>query len=668
MSAQFPLFAAEPVWSVAALTHFVRELFDSNPQLQDVSVEGEVSNLTRSTAGHLYFTLRDAQAALNCVVWRADAQQLARQPINGDQVVAFGSVSVYEQTGRYQLYATSVQLAGLGERLRQLEELKRRLAAEGLFDAGRKRALPAMPRHIALVTSPRGAAVSDMRRVLARRWPLALVSLLPAVVQGDSAPAEIVAALQAANRKHPDVILLARGGGAIEDLWAFNDERVVRAIVASAAPVVTGVGHETDVTLADFAADVRAATPSVAAELATFTWDRQVVFLKSPHPKGANYFVIRDGVNGPGRAASWWNLNLPGREKHMRVAVEKVAVDTAWPTKLDLLFPGRRPAFEIKENRLPTDYADTHFRFTRPLADGQTISRDYVMDDAAGTPLRWEKWTGERKQNPAWWDHWISIAHNPATPSYFTYYAFAKQLGFKEQQVTLRLAAGPGEDVAWVLYPRGPGEAEPTATQLAPGVTKVVTGEGTDYVLLSAEPLEFKGEGIDFAGQAGAVRVPNSGDPELVLLRGSRLAFRGQVVEAKAGKPQVTAEHGTVRFQAPAAEYVNLTHGTVGVRGVGPFDLTFTADCITGTVDGDVRTLVCTWPERIVRPGYWMDGVRWCAGFADEHSIVKGTATPQFGIAFGVSAGRHEVRIAEWEWPAVPPPPARKQVPAAASR
>jgi exodeoxyribonuclease VII large subunit len=269
MSAQFPLFAAEPVWSVAALTHFVRELFDSNPQLQDVSVEGEVSNLTRSTAGHLYFTLRDAQAALSCVVWRADAQQLARQPINGDQVVAFGSVSVYEQTGRYQLYATSVQLAGFGERLRQLEELKRRLAAEGLFDAGRKRALPAMPRHIALVTSPRGAAVSDMRRVLARRWPLALVSLLPAVVQGDSAPAEIVAALQAANRKHPDVILLARGGGAIEDLWAFNDERVVRAIVASAAPVVTGVGHETDVTLADFAADVRAATPSVAAELAT---------------------------------------------------------------------------------------------------------------------------------------------------------------------------------------------------------------------------------------------------------------------------------------------------------------------------------------------------------------------------------------------------------------
>jgi exodeoxyribonuclease VII large subunit len=213
--------------------------------------------------------LRDAQAALSCVVWRADAQQLARQLINGDQVVAFGSVSVYEQTGRYQLYATSVQLAGFGERLRQLEELKRRLAAEGLFDAGRKRALPAMPRHIALVTSPRGAAVSDMRRVLARRWPLALVSLLPAVVQGDSAPAEIVAALQAANRKHPDVILLARGGGAIEDLWAFNDERVVRAIVASAAPVVTGVGHETDVTLADFAADVRAATPSVAAELAT---------------------------------------------------------------------------------------------------------------------------------------------------------------------------------------------------------------------------------------------------------------------------------------------------------------------------------------------------------------------------------------------------------------
>ena len=399
-----------------------------------------------------------------------------------------------------------------------------------------------------------------------------------------------------------------------------------------------------------------------------FTWDRQVVFLKSPNPEGANYFVIRDGVNGPGRAASWWNLNLPGRKEHARVAGEKVAVDTEWPTKLDLLFPGRQPAFEMKENRLPTDYADTHFRFTRPLADGQTISRDYVMDDAAGTPLRWEKWTGERKQNPAWWDHWISIAHNPTTPSYFTYYAFAKQLGFEEQQVTLRLPGGPGEGVAWVLYPRGAGEAEPTAAQLAPGVTKVVTGEGTDYVFLSAEPLEFKGEGIEFAGQAGAVRVPKQGEPELLLLRGSRLAFRGQVVEAAAGKPQVTADGNTVRFVAPTPEYVNLAHGNVAVRGLGPFDLTFTPERITGTVDGDIRTLVCTWPEQIVRPGYWMDGVRWCAGFADEHSIVKGTATPQFGIAFGVSAGRHEVKIAEWEWPAVPPPPARIKVPATKSR
>jgi hypothetical protein len=393
-----------------------------------------------------------------------------------------------------------------------------------------------------------------------------------------------------------------------------------------------------------------------------FTWDRQVAFLKSRDPKGANYFVIRDGVNGPGKAASWWNLNIPGRKRHLRGDGEKLAVDTEWPTKLDLLFPGRpNPAFEMLENRLPTDYAENvHFRFGRPLADGSVISRDFVLDDAAGTPVRWEKWTGQRKQNPAFWDHFISIAHNPANPAYDYHYAFSKQLGNKQQQVTLRLAGQPGEDVTWVLFPRGPGEAEPTATLLAPGAMKIVTGEGTDYVFLSATPLEYSGEEIEFAGQAGVVRVPKTGPPELVLLRGRTLTFQGKTVGGPAAAaPRVTAEGDTIRFVAPAAEYVKLTHGNVGVRGVGPFDLTFTPAGITGTVAGDIRTIVTTWPEKIARPGYWMDGVRWCAGFADEHSITRGTTTPQFGIAFGVSAGKHAVKIAEWEWPAVPPAPAR---------
>ena len=197
----------------------------------------------------------------------------------------------------------------------------------------------------------------------------------------------------------------------------------------------------------------------------------------------------------------------------------------------------------------------------------------------------------------------------------------------------------------------------------AQGKKKVVTAEGLDFVFLATTPLEFKGEGIEFSGQAGAVRVPKSGEPQLLLLRGSRLSFKGKTAESPApAEPQVTAEAGTVRFVAPAAEYVKLTHGNVGVRGMGPFDLTFTSEGITGTVDGDVRTLVTTWPEKIVRPGYWMDGVRWCAGFADEHSIVKGTKTPQFGIAFGVSAGKHDVKVAEWEWPAVPPAPPRQSL------
>jgi hypothetical protein len=243
-------------------------------------------------------------------------------------------------------------------------------------------------------------------------------------------------------------------------------------------------------------------------------------------------------------------------------------------------------------------------------------------------------------------------------------------VGGKEQHVTLRLQSAPGQEIAWVLYPRGAGETTPTATQLAPGVTKVVTAEGIDYVFLSTTPLEYKGDGIEFSGQAGTVRIPNTGKPELVLLRGSKLVYSDRKLDYKAiivnpvmaAEPQVVAEGEKIRFVAPASVYVKLTHGNVGVRGMGPFDLTFTADGITGTVDGGVRTIVTTWPERIVRPGYWMDGVRWCAGFADEPTISKGTTTPQFSIAFGVSAGKHTIKIAEWEWPAMPITPARKEI------
>ncbi len=267
--AQMSLFGlASPVLSVSDLTRRVRELLDTDYRLQDVWVGGEVSNVSRPASGHLYFTLKDAGASLRCVMWRPDVARLLAPPRDGEAVEAHGRVSVYEAGGQYQLYADTLRPAGEGVLFQQFLRLKARLEAEGLFDAKRKRPLPAWPRRIGLVTSPSGAALRDVLHVLERRFPLAEVTLAPTPVQGEGAPEGIIAALQALNRHvHPDVILLVRGGGSIEDLAAFNDEGVARAVVASRAPVVSGVGHETDFTIADFAADVRAPTPSAAAEI-----------------------------------------------------------------------------------------------------------------------------------------------------------------------------------------------------------------------------------------------------------------------------------------------------------------------------------------------------------------------------------------------------------------
>jgi exodeoxyribonuclease VII large subunit len=259
---------ASPVLSVSDLTRRVRELLDTDYRLQDVWVGGEVSNVSRPASGHLYFTLKDSGASLRCVMWRPDVARLLTPPREGEAIEAHGRVSVYEAGGQYQLYADTLRLAGEGVLFQQFLRLKARLEAEGLFDPERKRPLPAWPGRIGLVTSPTGAALRDVLHVLERRFPLAEVTLAPTPVQGEGAPEGIVAALQALNRHvRPDVILLVRGGGSIEDLAAFNDETVARAIVASQAPVVSGVGHETDFTIADFAADVRAPTPSAAAEI-----------------------------------------------------------------------------------------------------------------------------------------------------------------------------------------------------------------------------------------------------------------------------------------------------------------------------------------------------------------------------------------------------------------
>lgn len=267
---QDALFTPSPThYSVSQVTARIKTLLEQDAELQNVWVEGEISNFTRATSGHLYFTLKDAGAQLACVMWRSQAMRLRLTPRDGDRVVVHGAISVYEPGGKYQLYADFLQPAGRGALSLEFERLKARLEAEGLFDAQRKRPLPVYPRRIGLVTSREAAALRDVLHTLRRRFPLAEVLFAPASVQGDEAPPQLVAALQRLYRQPVDVILLVRGGGSLEDLWAFNDERVVRAVAASPVPLISGVGHETDFTLCDFAADVRAPTPTAAAELAT---------------------------------------------------------------------------------------------------------------------------------------------------------------------------------------------------------------------------------------------------------------------------------------------------------------------------------------------------------------------------------------------------------------
>jgi exodeoxyribonuclease VII large subunit len=266
---QLPLFTPAS-WSVSDLTRHIRELLAGDELLQDVWVLGEVSNLSRPSSGHIYFTLKDASASLRCVMWRATAMRQVYLPRDGDAIEVHGGIDIYEAGGAYQLYADAIRPAGEGALFQEFLRLKARLEAEGLFDPARKRPLPEFPRRIGVVTSPTGAALRDILNTLRRRYPVVEVVLAPTPVQGVEAPPGIVSALSELNRlAQPDVIILARGGGSIEDLWAFNDERVARAIVASTAPVVTGVGHETDFTIADFAADLRAPTPTAAAEIVT---------------------------------------------------------------------------------------------------------------------------------------------------------------------------------------------------------------------------------------------------------------------------------------------------------------------------------------------------------------------------------------------------------------
>ncbi|CAN5849790.1 exodeoxyribonuclease VII large subunit [soil metagenome] len=263
------------ILSVAELTRMVRDTIRRTSGLSGLWVEGEVGQVSISSAGHCYFTLKDERAQVRCMVFRDDRLMMPLEPRTGIRLVAHGRVDVFEPQGAYQLYVDAVQPAGIGELALRLEALKSRLAAEGLFEAARKRPLPEWPRVVGICTSLSGAVLHDIRDVIARRWPLARIVISACQVQGPGAAESIVRALRRVARwtdpqtgRAVDVVILARGGGSLEDLWPFNEEAVVRAVATHPRPIVVGVGHETDVTLAEFAADVRAATPSVAAELA----------------------------------------------------------------------------------------------------------------------------------------------------------------------------------------------------------------------------------------------------------------------------------------------------------------------------------------------------------------------------------------------------------------
>ncbi|WP_119069343.1 exodeoxyribonuclease VII large subunit [Aggregatilinea lenta] len=359
---------AEP-FTVHQITLYIRDLFDLDLTLQDVWIEGEVSNFKQAASGHLYFTLKDANSELACVMWRSQAAQLSALPRHGDAVLVHGRIAVYEARGQYQLYCDMLQPAGVGELNRQFELLKAKLDAEGLFDAERKRALPRTPHRIGVVTSPTTAAFQDIQNVIRRRYPLVEILLSPAQVQGRDAAPQIIAALDRLNRRDDiDVILLARGGGSLEDLWCFNDEALVRAVAASRLPVVTGVGHEIDFTLVDFAADHRAPTPSAAAELLTPDGAalRQELRLRRDRLEGA----LLNALDG-------WRDRLEANQRWLERLSPAVTVQNARQRVDDMT--GRMDAALRRTLERRRDRLDARARALHAASPDALLARGYAM-------------------------------------------------------------------------------------------------------------------------------------------------------------------------------------------------------------------------------------------------------------------------------------------------
>ena len=312
-------------WTVSQLTRYLQALVHSQEALQDLWVRGEVSTVSRPASGHVYFTLKDARAQIRCVVWREHVDGLEVSPEQGRAVEVHGYLDIYGPRGTYQLYVDQVRPLGEGALFQAFLRLKARLEAEGLFAAHRKQALPAFPRVIGVVTSLTGAALRDILNTLRRRYPLVEVWLAPTLVQGEDAPQQVVQALERMIQAAPDLIILARGGGSLEDLWAFNDERVVRAVAASPIPVVTGVGHETDFTLVDFAADRRAPTPTGAAEMATP--DRRALLRHLEHLRTRLLQAMARGLGFREQVLDGWARRLERVSPEYALRQERLRLD-----------------------------------------------------------------------------------------------------------------------------------------------------------------------------------------------------------------------------------------------------------------------------------------------------------------------------------------------------
>ena len=320
------------ILSVGQINEYIKGRLDNDPGLRNIAIRGELSNYKIYPSGHHYFTIKDNTGAMKCVMFKSSAQRLRFRPENGMQVIAMGSVTVYVRDGVYQLYCTGLVLDGVGDLYAAFEQLKNKLAAQGLFDPAHKKPLPKFPGTIGIVTSAAGAAVHDMLRILRKRYPLTQVKLLPVRVQGAEAPAEIAGAIYYANQHRlADLLIVGRGGGSMEDLWCFNDEMVARAIYDSKIPVISAVGHEPDVTISDFVADLRAATPSNAAELAVP--DQDALRQTLDDLQNAMAVAMQAKIARAGERLT----NLSGRP------VLKSPLAS---------FEGRRKALELLENRL----------------------------------------------------------------------------------------------------------------------------------------------------------------------------------------------------------------------------------------------------------------------------------------------------------------------------